>query len=131
MERCTSMWSDVFMQRSFNRFNSPSENSEILKRRNKMKSTHVKLWLVVAALAVIGLAQEAKANTGSQNIDIHVSVNATKSVAVDNNSYTFPAIPVSSAAVSASSITVTNDSNGVVETYAILGATAITAGNDV
>ena len=97
-----------------------------------MKSTVKKLWLTLAAFAVIGLASEAKAYTPSKNLDIHVSITASKSLSVDTTYYNFGALPISSTVVSASSITVTNDSGGLVETYTIQGAsaTAIGTGTD-
>jgi len=100
------------------------------KRRNTMKNTMKKMWLALAAFAVIGFASEAKATypNPSQHIDINVSITASKSLEVDTTYYTFGALPISSTAVSGSSITVTNDSGGLVETYTITGASAVAVG---
>jgi hypothetical protein len=84
-----------------------------------------KLWLALAALAVLAIASTAKA-ANPQNLDIRVSINATKDLTVDSTYYTFAAIPVSSEAVSASSITVTNSSTGLIQTYTLQGADAYT-----
>jgi hypothetical protein len=58
-------------------------------------------------------------------VDIHVSISASKSVAITGSTITtFGALPVSAAAVSGSSITVTNDSGAYIESYALQGANA-------
>ena len=93
-----------------------------------MKSTSKKLWLALAVIGVIGLASEAKAYTPSQNLDIRVSIAASKSLSVNTTYYNFGALPISSTVVSASSITVTNDSGGLVETYTLQGASATPVG---
>src|SRR5882672_6548653 len=90
--------------------------------------TSKKLWLALAVFGLMGLASEAKAYTPSQPLDIRVSINASKSLSVNTTFYNFGALPISSTVVSASSITVTNDSGGLVETYTIQGASATPVG---
>ena len=87
----------------------------------RLKSSY--LWLVGAAMAFALFASPTKAQ--AQNLDIHVSITATKSLSVNTTFYDFGALPASSAAVSASSITVTNTSSVLIETYTIQGANAI------
>ena len=80
-------------------------------------------WLLSAAL--LFAASGAFAAT-SDNIDIHVSIAGNKSVLVSGaTSYDFGALAVNSSSVSASAITVQNDSTVFIETYTITGANAL------
>src|SRR6185503_17277321 len=95
-------------------------------------NTVKKLWLALAVIGVIGLASEAKAYTPQKPLDIRVSINASKSLSVNTTFYDFGQLNISSTVVTASSITVTNDSGGLIETYTIQGdsATAVGVGTD-
>ncbi len=93
-----------------------------------MKFITKKMWLLMAAVAVSGLTSEARAYTQSKGLDIHVSITASKSLAVNTTYYDFGALAVNATVVSASSITVTNDSGGLIETYTIQGASATAVG---
>ncbi len=89
-------------------------------------STNKKLWLGLAALALVAFAMPAKAAT-SQAIDIKVSITATKSLAVNTTYYDYGALAVSVSSVS-SNIDVTNDSVGLVESYSLQGQNAASTG---
>ena len=95
-----------------------------------MKHTTKRLWLALAALAVIGLASEAKATypNPTQVMDIRVSINCSKSLEVGTTWYNFGALPISSTAVSGSSVAVYNDSGGLVETYTLQASSAVPIG---
>jgi hypothetical protein len=66
-----------------------------------------------------------------QTIDVHVSINASKSLSVNATSYNYGALGVDVSSVS-SAVTVTNDSTALIETYRIQGSSAVsnTAGTD-
>lgn len=90
--------------------------------------------LIVATLFVTGmstLASRVFASTDTVHIDIHVSISATKSLSAATTYYDFGALPVSSAAVASSSITITNDSGALVESYTLRGGNAISQGGGV
>ena len=89
------------------------------------------LWLVGAALGVIVVIAPAKADD-PHNLDIHVSINATKSLSVSSTFYNFGALSASVSSVTATAITVTNTSGVLIETYTVQGANAIsdTAGTN-
>jgi len=91
----------------------------------------VTLWCLSAALAVVAFHSSAKASN-PQSLDIHVSINVSKNLSVNTTFYSFGAIPTSSAVVSGSSITVTNNSGSLIETYTLKAGNAIsdTAGTD-
>ena len=93
----------------------------------RLKSSY--LWLIGAAMAFALFASPSKAQ--AQNLDIHVSITATKSLSVNTTFYDFGGLPASSAAVSASSITVTNNSSVLIETYTIQGANAVSQSGGV
>ena len=95
-----------------------------------MKHTTKKLWLALAALAVMILATDAKAAfpNPTQALDIRVSINAQKSLEVGTTWYNFGALPISSTVVSGSSIAVWNDSGGLVETYTLQASSAVAIG---
>jgi len=88
----------------------------------RLKSSY--LAIIGAAVLLTLCASPAKAVL-SQNIDIHVSITATKSLTVNTTFYNFGALNPSTGSVSASSITVTNASSVVIETYTVQGANAI------
>ena len=88
-----------------------------------------RLAIAAGFVAAVGsLAQRANASTDTVHVDIHVSNTATKSLAAGTTSYDFGALPVSSAAVAGSSITITNDSGALVESYSLQGGNAISVG---
>ena len=97
-----------------------------------MKNVKVKCLKAVGfALAVFAVgalfSSPAKAAL-TQAIDIKVSISATKSVAVNTTHYNFGALTVNTSSVSATAITVTNDSAALVETYTLQGANAASTG---
>jgi hypothetical protein len=97
------------------------------------RNTKVSLWFLgMAALALFASSRVSAAPTAT--VDIHVSIAANKSVSLAASStyYMFGGMPLSSATVSSSSITVTNDSGSYVETYTLQGAAAVsdTAGTN-
>jgi hypothetical protein len=85
--------------------------------------TQMKLWLIGAALVVAGLAGQAQAAT-SVPLDIHVSINATKSLSAATTYYNYGAQNVSVSSVS-SALAITNNSGGLVETYTMTAGNAI------
>ena len=95
-----------------------------------MKHTTKRLWLALAALAVMAVASDVKAAfpNPTQALDIRVSINAQKSLEVGTTWYNFGAMPISSTVVSGSSIAVWNDSGGLVETYTLPASSAIALG---
>ena len=97
-----------------------------------MKNITTNIRIALIAIAILGASRIAQAYTPSQPLDIRVSISASKSLAVSTTYYNFGALAINSTNVSASSITVTNDSGGLIETYTIQGAsaTAVTAGTD-
>jgi len=87
--------------------------------------------LIGALFALTSLFTEARA-ADNVNIDIHVSINASKSVMASATYYHFGAIDINTSSNSATPITITNNSLALVETYTIQGADAIseTAGTN-
>ena len=87
---------------------------------------------LIVATAFFGgfaaLASNVNASTDTVHVDIHVSITAAKSLAANTTSYNFGALPVSSAAVAGSSITITNDSGTLIESYSVQGGNAISQG---
>ncbi len=96
------------------------------KGETTMMTSKTKIWLGLAALAVIASVQPAKAVT-SQTLDIKVSISATKSLAVGATFYNYGPLAVAVSSVS-SAIAVENDSGALVETYTIQGANALSTG---
>jgi hypothetical protein len=90
-----------------------------MKIKNK-----VALWLGAAVLAVLAFTGKAQA-LNPQPIEIHVSINATKSVTASATYYDYGATAVDVATVSATALTVTNASLGLVETYVMSAGNAI------
>ena len=85
-----------------------------------MKRMKTKTWLGLGALALCAFASPAKA----ANLDITVSISATKSLSLGATFYDFGASSVNTSVVSGSAVTVTNNSGALVETYTIQGANA-------
>ena len=109
----------------FSEVNSNGLTTEIKENTHMQRIIKVSLGMLgVMALGFL-VPQKAQAIAIS-TVDIHVSIQASKSVALMANatSYAFGALPLSSAAVAASSVTVINDSGGYVETYVLTGANA-------
>ena len=86
------------------------------------------LWLLASFVAIVVMKMPAHASTNTVHLDIHVSINASKSLALGTTSYNFSALAVNTSSVSASAIVVTNDSTALQETYTVQGANA-TGGN--
>ncbi len=85
------------------------------------------LSLIGAALGMFAMATPAHA-VNPQSLDITVSINATKSLAVNTTTYNFGSMAVNISSVSLSSVTVTNDSGSLIETYTLTGANALSVG---
>jgi hypothetical protein len=77
-------------------------------------------WFALAALAFALFARPAHA----ANLDITVSISATKSLSVNTTFYSFASMTVNSSSVSVSAIDVTNNSGALIETYTLQGANA-------
>ena len=88
-----------------------------------MKTQKMKLWVGLAVIALVAVAKPAHA-VNPASIDITVSINATKSLAVGATFYNFGPQSVSVSTVSTSAIVVQNDSGGLIETYTLQGANA-------
>ena len=85
------------------------------------------LWLLAFAVVAV-MKMPVLASTDTVHLDIHVSINGSKSLALGTTSYDFGAMNVNTSSVSAAAIVVTNDSAALQETYTIQGANA-TGGN--
>ena len=83
--------------------------------------TKMKLAVGLGALALAAIASPAKA---ASNLDITVSISATKSLTLGTSFYSFGAQSIGTSVVSASAIDVTNASSALTESYAITGADA-------
>jgi hypothetical protein len=97
------------------------------------RTTKISLWFL--GMAMLALFTNHKASAAlTASVELHVSIGANKSVSLAASStyYMFGAMPLSSATVSSSSITVTNDSGAYVQTYTLQGAAAVsdTAGTN-
>ena len=98
-----------------------------------MKTVITKLSLTLVGMAMFGLTfvGHAQAFLNPGFIDIKVSISATKSLAIGTTNYNYGALGVGVSSVS-SSILVTNDSGGYIESYSLQGADAdINGGGDV
>jgi len=80
-------------------------------------------WFVGAAIIFAGFSSQLKA-ADYVDIDIHVSINATKEVLASATYYYFGAININSSTNGVNSITITNNSTGITETYTVKGGTA-------
>jgi len=87
-------------------------------------------WLVGAAFCIAGFAGPIKA--ASVDIDIHVSINASKDITAPTSYYYFGAININQSSNSVSALQIHNNSSGITETYTIKGGTATSddAGTD-
>lgn len=97
---------------------------------NQHKKFSLASWLMAAAL-IIGVGTLSHA-AQSQDLEIHVSINATKSLSAGTTYYHFGALSPNVSSVSASALVITNNSSSLVETYTLLAGNAIsdTAGTD-
>jgi len=101
-------------------------------KENNMKTLRkLSLWLIGAFFALTSLSTMATA-ADNVNIDIHVSINASKSVLAGSTWYYFGAIDINTSSNSATPLTINNGSTALIETYTIRGADAIsdTAGTN-
>ncbi len=89
----------------------------------KSKTSQVVLWAAGAILALGALVSPVKAAT-SQVLEIHVSINATKSLSAGTTYYDFGAMSLNTSSNSASALVITNDSGAYIETYTLQGANA-------
>ena len=92
---------------------------------------HMSLWLIGALCALMSYTTQLKA-ADHVELDIRVSIAATKEVTVDTTFYYFGAIAINTSSNSATPIEVSNASSGLIETYTIKGGDAIsdTVGQD-
>ena len=86
--------------------------------------TQMKLWFLGAALVLAGFAGSLKAEV----VDIHVSINASKSLQALTTYYYFGALGIDASSNSATSITVRNTSGALIETYKMSAGNAIADG---
>ena len=100
-----------------------------MNSHNKNTPFSRKVWLLAFAV-VLGTVLKAEAVT-SQDIEIHVSINATKSLSAGATDYNYGALGVNVSSVS-SNIVITNDATGIQETFTLLAGNAISdaAGTD-
>ena len=85
----------------------------------------INAWALGALFVLAAFGSQVKAAT-SDTIDIHVSITGNKSVTITGTTYyDFGALAVNSSSVSATAITVTNNSTVFIETYTVTGADAI------
>lgn len=91
-------------------------------------STQMKLWFLGAALIVAGFAGSLNA----ASVDIHVSINASKSLQAMTTMYYFGAVDVNSSSYSATELVIRNTSGALIETYKLSAGNAIsdTSGTD-
>ncbi len=97
--------------------------------RNEERELKHKLKLISWAVGVMAAfllmkAPAAAASSSTASVDIKVSINASKSLSIGTTFYDFGLMNVNTSSVSASSILVTNDSGGLLETYTLTGANA-------
>ena len=91
-----------------------------MKSKNKITT-----WLLGAAFALVAFSGISQAAT-FQNIAVKCSISGTKSVLiVGATTYNFGAQAVATSSVSATAITVRNNSSVFIETYTVTGANAI------
>src|SRR5262245_28101588 len=111
------------MNSLFKRFNQDSQKNINQKRRHTMNNIHTSLTKGLRALAlgaalfVAAAAHQADAGVLSQNLEIHVSINAAKSLSAGTTYYNFGQLTPNVSSVSASALVITNDSGSLVETY--------------
>ncbi len=123
MIRSPFIGSKTFSQGStqFKRFKNASKETQ-MKRIQRLT-----LGLIGAALGMVVMASPAHA-VNPQNLDITVSINATKSLSVNATFYDFGAQSVNVSTLSTTAIVVTNDSGALIETYTLQGADALSTG---
>jgi hypothetical protein len=108
--------------------NNVLAGSEFIQPVEFMKKKFFRVgFAALALIAAAGFFSPARA-AQSQTVDIHVSISATKDLTVDSTSYNFGALGVNTASVTATGITVTNASNGLISTFTIQGANASSVG---
>ena len=83
----------------------------------------ITLGFMGAFIVLVAANKDAKAVT-SQVLDIHVSINATKSLSVGTTFYNYGALAVNTSSVSATALVVTNNSSGLIETYRMVAGNA-------
>ena len=80
--------------------------------------------VLAAAILVAGLIMPLRAAT-TDDVDIHVSISASKSLSVNTTFFDFGALDVRISSVSNGAIIVTNDSTALIETYTLMATDAI------
>ena len=90
--------------------------------------TQMKMWFLGAALIVAGFAGSLTA----ESVDIHVSINASKSLQALTTAYYFGAVDINNSSHSATALVVRNTSGALIETYKLSAGNAIsdTVGTD-
>ena len=89
------------------------------------QSKKISQWLLGAALLFAAFSSPAQAAL-TANVDIKVSINATKSIQViGTTTYTFGALSLNTSSNSATAIVIRNDSDAYIETYRLLAGDAI------
>jgi hypothetical protein len=104
-----------------------------MNTRNKPYSHKIsRLTIGLMGLALLFSAGLSVHAVETQDIEIHVSINATKSLAAGTTHYNFGALATNVSSVSATALVITNDSAGLIQTYTLVAGNAIsdTAGTD-
>ncbi len=83
----------------------------------------IRRCLIAAAMAWTFSGQAQAALT--QSLEIHVSINATKSLQALSTSYTYGALSLNASSTTATYITIRNDSGAFIETYTLQGGNAV------
>ena len=65
-----------------------------MKLHKKKSLKKFSLWLLASFAAIVVMKMPAFASTDTVHIDIHVSISAAKSLAIDTTSYNFGALAV-------------------------------------
>lgn len=81
-------------------------------------------WLKRLPLLLVFLAGPLM-SAETESVDIHVSIQATKSLAVGGTTYDFGKLNINTSSVTATAIVVTNDSTALIETFTLRAGDAI------
>jgi hypothetical protein len=104
---------------------------EHIKIKGETNMTHIKKKTLglLGGLALLAFFRSgALASTDTAHLQIHVTINATKSLACNTSDYVYGALAVGISSVTDTPIIVTNDSGGYLEVYKINGADALRDG---
>ena len=83
---------------------------------------------LIAAVAFVTIFTAKAAAATPQNLDVKVSVNVSKDLTVSGTYYHFGLLAPNVSSNSATAITITNASGGLIETYTLQGSDAVSEG---